>query len=141
MGLRTNGPSDNNADPITPGKTHIHRQSTLLPEHKTIWAKTCRFMYTDEQCPVKPLHQPIAGRVIWSCPSLMSTTQKTQLLHQIIFKFPTLVRMDDGRHPESIDNQLKKLISNGQCRFVGQWAGLRPPRKTVHYHQYISITL
>ena len=41
------------------------------------------------------------------------TTQKTQFLHQIVFEFPTLVRMNDSRHPESTDNQLEKRNGYG----------------------------
>ena len=72
---------------------------------------------------------------------LMSTTQKAQFLHQVIFKFPTLIGMNDGRYPKLANDQLEKRISKSQCRFVRQRTGLRPSGKTVHDHQHIAVTL
>ena len=86
-------------------------------------------------------HQPLTRRVIWSRTGFMGTAQKAQFLHQVIFKFPTLIRMDDGWHTKPADDQLKKCVSNGHGCIVGQRTGLRPSGKTVNDYQCIAVAL
>ena len=135
-------------------------ERALCTKHQVVRAETGRFMYAGvishhhcwqeivpvvamclreygqhhEQSTVKPFDQTVTSRMIRSRTCLVCPQQETQLMHEVIFKFATLIRMDYHRHTEATDDQLEKCIHDGNCRLVRQRTGFEKNSQRSQVH-------
>ncbi len=73
---------------------------------------------------VKPLTLAISGRVVWGGVAFLNTIHMAELLDEVAFKVPALVRVKATRHTKPTEPLVNQHPGHCGCSLIVSWNGL-----------------